>query len=357
MSSIFLDECGYTGQDLLNRDQPFFTLASLNLPESNCQELKKTFFSKVQAVELKYSSLSRRPKQQRMILEFLKELSQKPEIVKFSLAHKQYVLITKMVEILVEPAYYEADLDLYDKGGNIALANLLFYTLPVFGGHEFFNSLLTNFQSMIRIRTKEAYQAFFDPLITKSYSENLDFLLNFLRMSHIQFGYELLETKDHLDIAFSCTLSLMSSWRQDIEDDIVLVHDASSAMAKERQIWDILVDSHVEPVEVGYDRRKVQFPIRVVETRSEDSKKWSGLQLVDILAGAFTQCAKWFYEGQNKNDYFGKELAEIIGDSFSYCSIWPEKKFTPQELNTIEDNAISPHNHFVHLFMKKLMNE
>lgn len=354
MSTIFLDECGYTGEDLLNRDQPIFTLASLNLPESECQELKKLFFGKVQSVELKYSSLSRRPKQQQMILRFLNELSQNPGLVKFSHAHKQYVLVTKMVEMLVEPAYYEVDLDLYDKGGNIALANLLFHTLPVFGGKDLFDKLLANFQLMMRLRTKEAYQSFFELLTSESYSEDLCELLNFFRMSHIHFGRELLNTKDNLEIAVSCTLALMFSWRQDIEDDIILVHDRSSAMAKQKQIWDTVVDPNVEPVEVGYDRRKVSFPIRVIETCSEDSKCWSGLQLVDILAGAFTDCIKWLLEGKDESNHFGRDLIEIISNSFISYSIWPEMKFTPQVLDTVEGNAISPHDHFVELLMKRL---
>lgn len=139
-----------------------------------------------------------------------------------------------------------------------------------------------------------------------------------------------------------------------IEDDIILVHDRSSAMAKQKQIWDTVVDPNVEPVEVGYDRRKVSFPIRVIETYSGDSKCWSGLQLVDILAGAFTDCVKWLLEGKDESNHFGRDLIEIISNSFISYPIWPEMKFTPQDLDTVEGNAISPHDYFVELFMKRL---
>ena len=68
MVRIFLDECGFTGEDFFNPDQPVFTLASLNIPEETCQKLKARHFSFVQANELKHSTLARRPKQQDMII-------------------------------------------------------------------------------------------------------------------------------------------------------------------------------------------------------------------------------------------------------------------------------------------------
>lgn len=352
MSTIFLDECGYTGQNLLDVEQPVFTLASLTLPEADCRELKDIFFGDVQSTELKYLSLSRRPKQRKMILEFIKELSGKPSLVKFSFAHKQFVLVAKMVEMLVEPACYEDGIDLYDQGANIGFANLLFYTLPVFGGGDFFNTLLKYFQDMMRFRTKESYQAFFGLIFQQEHSPDLNDLLNFFRVSHIKFGYDLLETKDHLDIAVSLTLSLMSLWQQDLDDDIVLIHDNSSAMARERKIWDVVVDPNLPSIEVGYDIRKTQFPIRVIKTCPEDSRSWAGLQLADILAGAFTRCARWLTEGENVDDEFGRSLTEIMSEAFSCFAIAPEIKFTPDQLGTTGSNALNPHDHLINLFIK-----
>lgn len=354
MATIFLDESGYTGQDLLNEDQPIFTLASLRLSESDCQEFKRTFFSNVESIELKYSSLSKRHRQQKMIVLFLKELARKPGLVKVFYAHKQFVLVTKMVEILVEPVYYHNGKDIYDKGANIALSNLLFYTLPVFEGVNFFKNLLINFQAMIRFKTEAAYQAFFEPILTQEYAKEIDGVLEVFRMSHAMFGYEqlVLNTQEHLDIAVSSTLSLMSLWRQDIDDDIILIHDRSSAMARDKKIWDEMVDPNLPSIEVGYDRRKAQFPIRVTKTCSEDSKNWAGLQLVDIIAGTFTRCAKWFSEGRNAEDSFGESLAEILGEAFDCFPIFPQKKFTPDQLGTTGDNAFSPHDYFVSIFMQ-----
>ena len=159
-------------------------------------------------------------------------------------------------------------------------------------------------------------------------------------------------TQDHLDIAVSSTLVLMSQWRQDINDDLILIHDRSSAMAKQKKIWDAIVDPNLRPIEVGYDRRKTKFPISVIKTCSEDSKSWAGLQLVDILAGAFTRCARWLTEGKSNEDLFGKRLTELISENFECFPIAPEPKFTPEQLGTTGNNAVSPHDFFVSIFVQ-----
>ncbi|MBD2292718.1 DUF3800 domain-containing protein [Anabaena sphaerica FACHB-251] len=310
MPTIFLDECGYTGRNLLDLEQPIFSLASLNCPEETCQEIKQNFFGKVQAQELKYTQLSKRPYQQNMLLNFFHELAKNPELVKFFVAHKKYVLVTKMVEIIVEPAADEDGIDIYDKGENIGFSNLLYYTLPVIGGRDFFEDLLMRFQKMINLRTLESYNYFFELVFEKTYPDSINGLLDIFRGIHIVIGYDILDTNENLNIALSCTFSLMSDWRKKISEEITLIHDASSEMAKNRDIWDALVNPNLSPIELGYDRRKFSLPIGVKETCQKNSKDLSGLQLTDLLAGGVTQYVKWLSEGQDPENEFCKKLAE-----------------------------------------------
>lgn len=69
----------------------------------------------------------------------------------------------------------------------------------------------------------------------------------------------------------------MALWRKDIKSDlsITLIHDASSSMAREKQIWDAIVSPTITPQIIGYDVRTMQLPIGVTETRAEDSKIWA----------------------------------------------------------------------------------
>ena len=69
-----------------------------------------------------------------------------------------------MVDWLVETRMHDAGLNLYQRGGNIGLSNMLYWCLPGFGGPEFFVDLLKRFQDMMRCRTRDAFEAFFRPL-------------------------------------------------------------------------------------------------------------------------------------------------------------------------------------------------
>lgn len=324
MPTIFLDECGYTGSNLLDLEQPIFSLASLNCPEETCKEIKQSFFSKVQAQELKYTKLSKLPSQKKMLLNFFHELGKNRELVKFFVAHKKYVLVTKMVEILLEPFAYENDIDIYDQGENIRFSNFLYYALPVIGGRDFFEDLLIRFQKMINSRTLESYDCFFELVFEKTYPDSINGLLDIFRGIDIVIGSDILDTNDNLNIPLSCTFSLMSDWRKDISGNIILIHDASSQMAKNGDIWNALVKPNRLPVEFGYDHCKFSLPIGVKETCEKNSKDWAGLQLADLLAGGVTQYVKWFSEGENPDNEFCKKLAETQLFDCIRQSIWPD---------------------------------
>lgn len=340
---IFLDECGYTGSDLLNEDQPIFTIATHNIKESECLELKNKFFDRIKASELKHVNLGKRSSQQNMVIDFLKYITKNDYKVKTSVIHKKYVLVCKMVD-MIETALNEDGVDLYDKGGNIALANVLFYCFPVFGGEDFFNSLLLRFQRMMRNKDKESYDSFFKPIFNYYDDENLEELLIFFRSIPRKFGYEYLKyikNHNHLDISLTSALMVMGRWRYEVSDEIKLIHDRSTNMSKQENIWDALVDPNLPNKETGYDRRRLKFPIAVSRTKFESSKRWVGLQLADIIAGATTRCFNWIINGKNPNDDYANEISQYIF-RFIEHQIWPEPVATPAELETEGENAANP---------------
>ena len=344
MSIVFLDESGFTGQDLLNQVQPIFTLATLNFSEEACKELKASFFQGVQSAELKHSSLRKLARQQRMVLNFLEELSHDVTAVKLSLVHKQYTLTAKLVDLVMEPVMHEHGIDLYSDGHAYVLSNLLFFTLPAIGGTDFFENLLYRFQNMVRQQDQELYNRFFQPLFQNKYPESIDFLLDIIRTCHVTIGNNLLThmkaaselsgtaSAGLLDVGLTCTLGLMMKWKAQRSDRIVLIHDESSKMAQQRHIWDALVDPNLPPATFGNHEMKWIFPNAIAETHLESSREWCGLQLADVLAGATTQWAKWVYTGKKSEDTYGSHLNAVIplflDDTFT---IWPTKDFLSEE--------------------------
>src|SRR5581483_684683 len=154
---IFLDECGYTGSDLLNQEQPVFVLASLNFSEPEAVDLKKKFFGRVQARELKHSALSRRPAQQSMVLSFLRELAPQESSYGIYAAHKKHVLVAKLIDLVVEPFMRSNGFDIYDGGVNLSMANVYSMVLPVFMGQEPYGKLLASFQKFVIEKTQVSF--------------------------------------------------------------------------------------------------------------------------------------------------------------------------------------------------------
>src|SRR6516225_6176186 len=66
---IYMDESGFTGEDLLHLQQPVFVHVSTCLSDEECAALAKDHFSGVQGDELKHKRLGRRPNGQSRILD------------------------------------------------------------------------------------------------------------------------------------------------------------------------------------------------------------------------------------------------------------------------------------------------
>lgn len=347
MPTIFLDEAGYTGQNLLDSEQPVFTLSSLCCSEEFCEELKQKFFGKVKANELKYSSLTKRYSGQQMLLKFFSEFQKHPELVKLSIYQKKYSLLTKIIDLLTEPAMYLNGIDLFDRGGNIVLSNLLYTILPVIEGEAFFEEVLKLFQKMMLSRSLFDYTVFFGTVMGHSYRDPQlrSLVAGGIGGAYNNFGLKILNLPSHsLDLAVTGTFTLAALWRKDIADGegINLIHDNSSAMAREKIIWDTLTDPEISPQVLGYDIRTLQLPIAVTKTSAEDSKNWAGLQLADLFAGGMAESAKWILTNENPKNGYAEELTTILNsDSFQKHSVWASDEIIPEALGTVGTNAAS----------------
>jgi hypothetical protein len=62
MATVYLDESGYTGEDLIQSDQPVFVICTYSVDEASCAAFKARHFTGVKATELKHSRLAGRPR-------------------------------------------------------------------------------------------------------------------------------------------------------------------------------------------------------------------------------------------------------------------------------------------------------
>ena len=149
--TIVFDESGNTGgSGLLDENQPVFVLASCNFTEEEAENLLKDNVYTHQTTEAKFSNLKKNNAGQERIINFLSEIVKSPSKVKVMIYHKQFMVVTKLVDMLVEELARKDGIDLYKKDVNIAMSNIFFHCTPVFCGKERTLKMHQSFVEMIK---------------------------------------------------------------------------------------------------------------------------------------------------------------------------------------------------------------
>jgi hypothetical protein len=95
--TCYVDETGFTGEDLLAEDQPIFVQATNNFTSDETDALIASCFGGIGSAELKYNRLARGRHHDRIIA-FIRALADDPLRVGAWVAHKEYALMTLVVD-------------------------------------------------------------------------------------------------------------------------------------------------------------------------------------------------------------------------------------------------------------------
>jgi hypothetical protein len=336
-TTFYIDETGYTGEDLLNPEQPIFAQAALDFTDSETDSLLHSTFSGVAAAELKFSRLVRSPRHQDRVVELIRLIASNPLRAGVWVSHKEFAMLTFVVDWWIEPLAYQGGLNLYKDGGNLAMANMLYYALGGFWGFDFRHRLLMHFQRMMRARTMETY-SHCEGFVRRAYQRangNQDETLRYLWTSFPLLGHRhVLQLPQRvLDLALPGLIFIAHAWRSRREGALEVVHDQSTNIAKQRWLWDALSSPDLAQATFAHRGGTHQFPINVVSTRFADSVRVRQLQICDVLAGASTSCVQTL----NRDDAtgaFAKRLLDAGLQTLHIGGLWPSPDVTPDALGT-----------------------
>lgn len=353
---IFLDESGFTGQDLLSPKQPIFVLASTVMSDDECSHIYRDVFSGVRAQELKHTALVRQRRGRERIIEFAKTIHPLADKFTTIVNHKEFLLLTKLVDLWLEPAMYEMGYNLYERGQNIGFSNMCYICLQGFESREFLREHLQRFQEMTRFPSPETYRGFWNRMEAdhQRCRPEASEILGFFTISEELLGYRhLFELGEKpLDIALSAAIETISYWRKQTGETFEVIHDKSSNMAEEKWMWDAIVSTDVPPTVVGFDRRRsMHFPLGVSSTTFEDSKAYLQLQYCDLVAGATMALAKEVIEGPSRSEYAEGLLHAGILDLVTN-RIWPSTDVAPIEEHEHVQKYVDPN-----LFVGKIVSQ
>lgn len=332
---LFLDESGYTGPDLINWDQPVFTLASTSIEETEARSLLNACFGARQG-EIKFANLVKSERGKRQIVELIHALDLGRGNCAFYSFHKQFLLCAFLIDFWFEPMMHEDGLNLYERGANIALNNVSYITLGTCLGLDGRRELLRQFQVMTRDRTPFAFDSFWDSLENVIRENDLiRQALHALPLARYRLGYEhLLRLPDGLlDLGDYGLLETIQHWREKRPDaDFALIHDQSKFLRKQREFWESVLDPTNPAALVGQDRRKIKFPLPVKELRLEDSKHFPQLQIADLIASAARAHGSGLVA--RTQDPFLDALRDAGLLKALAGGVWPTGMVSPEELET-----------------------
>jgi hypothetical protein len=335
MRTYYVDETGFTGEDLLAEDQPIFVQASNDFNDGEARDLIASCFAGVGSTELKYSRLARNGRHHDKIIALIRALASDPRRVSAWVAHKEYALMTLVVDWWMEPLAYQHGMNLYKDGANHGMANMLYSCLEGFWSPAFRRKLLLHFQRMFRARTRERFEecrAFVEKEKQRVDADREE-VLRYFWPSFILLGYDHVVGVPErvLDIALTGLVQLGHAWNGRHAGPWAVVHDQSSNMSKQKWIWDAYSAASMPEARFDYPGAVAQFPMNVKETRFGDSVQEKQLQICDILAGACSAALRFDRDDLHDAAYRDK-LREAGIDDLILAGLWPSTEVTPEGL-------------------------
>lgn len=345
MGSIYIDESGNTGSNLLDVKQPVFTTASCNFTDEEADYLLSKLSAST-AQEVHFKRLRKSPAAQKAIIDLLTDSLITKNRVMLHVIHKEFMVLTKIVDILVEHFFhYKLNHDIYKQGENIALSNMLYACLPVFCGEEPVRTMYLAFVEMVQNANRNTMNSFYakvqalkETCIREPFLKDLDLLL---ATESIALQALASMNKFSIDPCIPALFLHTLQWGNVYPNGFVINHDDSNTLEQQQHMVTQFMDWSKKEVEAGYDRRKFVLPLKAKSLHFVCSKQVKQVQVMDVLASAIAYWAG-FLAANNEPTEFWHRLDQVgFNDLIGHNKIWPEHAVSPKELGTVYDGGIN----------------
>ena len=348
---VYFDESGNTGQDMLNKDQKVFVLASVDFNEEEQKKLIDIFGTNN---EIHFKNLKKSGKGREKILEFLNHSLIDESHIMIYTAHKEFNVAGQITDILIETVMHNNGFDLYQHGRNIAYANWIFYFGNFYWSKDLYKRLLEEFIRMIRLKTEESINIFYkiaEELLDSVKEKNViqPIVESRKHISDIMRSID----KYSIDVTFSTFLVLCDKWYKQTKKKIDVRFDESKQinhynyfLEHTRKISEI----SPETVEIGFDSRKMTFPPQINSMEMVDSRNEFGVQCADLIASSI---AFMYNNEEGRFAPFSKQIqqSKLLELSNSY-TLWPTNEVSAEALNMKNGEGINPVDFITSTFLR-----
>ena len=286
LHKVYFDESGYTGSNFLDPEQPVFTVASIDIEESEARAILKASFPKYQGKEFKFTRIFRRPRHRLGLVAFAEQLSRVVNRILIYNCDKKFTALVKAVDVLVEPILHDHGWDFYAGGYNLRYVNMFHFGLCQFAEPEVYDAVVSWYERFSRDQNDEkAIHCLYQ--IAESCPGEVRSFMDMLVAGAIHCH----ETRISLepmnnDIQLTCVLALVNHWSARTAGTIEIVHDASSNFFRQIEHWNKITSTkNKSAIVTAGDGRNILFPLNVASTRPGNSVHSYSLQLCDMIAG------------------------------------------------------------------------
>jgi len=248
MRTIYFDESGFTGYNLLDPNQPIFAIASAAVTEQHAGEILSGAFPGLQSREVKFKNIWN-SKHRTGLLRFAACLPAFEDLAFIYMIDKRFAVLTKIVDFLIEPCITDAGYDFYDEGFCWKYCNYIHFGLTQFAPPELLDVLLKGYQKFSRnptranlctLRAQLKIMASSTPQPVKVSFEQMELGARLFDKYHDLAGF-----KGSDEVQTTTMLAIVSHWRQRYREDFAIVHDASSNFLRARDVWQRITNNNV----------------------------------------------------------------------------------------------------------------
>ena len=147
--TLYFDESGFTGHNLLDPNQPIFVIASTDINPGTAEQILRRAFPRYRGAEFKFSNIWR-SSHKRGLVEFARHLDSTDHRTFVWMVDKRFGVLTKAVDFLFEPYITDAGFDFYADGFCWKYTNYIQFGLTQFASPQLHEHLLNSYQSFSR---------------------------------------------------------------------------------------------------------------------------------------------------------------------------------------------------------------